>query len=268
MYSNSAIADGFIDPLLLNKQESWGATQQQTNINSDCSTARSPADETITGRILGDFAALPAPRLPNPNISTELTAGNAGALDGAIDGVPITRTAETNPATVEMGSVCDKALHSPSTHHPKVTAAHLASSSLGLGLKTTESHAAVRKRVVEKRGRPRKIPTNPASSTGKLAVLADVRAQRIRDKNRAAADKCRSRRRLEENQLKAKHECIQNLHRNLSASLSDISEEVHVLRNMLLAHDTCDCSLIQDYLKQAASKWVQVKRSTALRVAG
>lgn len=267
MYSNPGTADGFIDPLLLNKQESSGPRLQHTTIDSDCRTARSFANESIPGQVLGNLAAWPAPHHRNPNTLTELTAGNARALDSVLDGGPGTQKAEPIRAAVGLEPVGGKPFHSRSSKHSKETAAQSTSSSLGVGLKTAESHAAVRKMTVKKRGRPRKTSTNDASNRGKSAIAADVRAQRIRDKNRAAADKCRLRRRLEEDGLRAKQECIQELHRNLTTSLSDLSEEVHVLRNMLLAHGTCDCSLIQDYLKRTASKWVQLKRSTALGVA-
>lgn len=266
MNPNSSVVDGFIDPLLLEKQESLSPRQQHTNIDSDYSSS---ANQTISGQIPENVAALSAVPLRSPNVSTELTAYNPRALDRAIEDGLVRQMAEPICAAVDLNSLGNKFLRSPASNHSRGTPAQSISSSMGDGLKTAGPNTAAPRMTIKKRGRPRKILTNATLSTKEPTVAADVRAQRIRDKNRAAADKCRSRRRLEEDRLRARHECIQKQHRNLSVSLSGLSEEVHVLRNMLLAHGTCDCWLIQDYLKRAASKWVtrQLKRSTALSVA-
>ena len=140
--------------------------------------------------------------------------------------------------------------------------------------------------TVKKRGRPRK--TQPAASAATISRVdaktntksrrrtstrsePDAsgsecqKALRVREKNRIAADKCRSRRRQEEDKLKSKHEDLEQEHCRLSGALSELMAETYVLKNMLMEHGSCDCRLIQDYLKESASEWVakKLKSSTS-----
>ncbi|KAL3952776.1 hypothetical protein ACCO45_012719 [Purpureocillium lilacinum] len=126
----------------------------------------------------------------------------------------------------------------------------------------------------KKRGRPRKtqaaastanvdgdINTRTSRLTNARSVAdasggEDPKTVRVREKNRIAADKCRSRRRQEEGKLKSCHEDLEQEHRRLSAALSELMAETFVLKNMLMEHGSCDCRLIQDYLKDSASEWV------------
>ncbi|KAJ6438040.1 bZIP transcription factor domain-containing protein [Purpureocillium lavendulum] len=98
-----------------------------------------------------------------------------------------------------------------------------------------------------------------AASSADVMHFDDPKTMRVRRKNRIAADKCRSRRRLEEDALKSKHECLEKEYRGLSHAAVDLVAEIQVLKNMLLEHGNCDCHLIQDYLKEAASAWVTKK---------
>ncbi|KAL3952846.1 hypothetical protein ACCO45_012789 [Purpureocillium lilacinum] len=138
----------------------------------------------------------------------------------------------------------------------------------------------------KKRGRPRK--TQAAASTANVDGAINTRTSRltnarsvadasggedpktvrVREKNRIAADKCRSRRRQEEDKLKSCHEDLEQEHRRLSAALSELMAETFVLKNMLMEHGSCDCRLIQDYLKDSASEWVAKKLKSSASPAG
>ncbi|PWI65210.1 hypothetical protein PCL_07260 [Purpureocillium lilacinum] len=133
--------------------------------------------------------------------------------------------------------------------------------------------------TIKKRGRPRK--TQPAAvatavskseagtksrrpapgtrSDAEASGAEHAKALRVREKNRIAAYNCRSRRRQEEDKLKAKHEVLEQEHRRLLEALSDQMAETYLLKNMLMAHGSCDCRLIQDYLKESAADWVAKK---------
>ncbi|GJN78634.1 hypothetical protein PLIIFM63780_002143 [Purpureocillium lilacinum] len=95
----------------------------------------------------------------------------------------------------------------------------------------------------KKRGRPRKtqaaastanvdgdINTRTSRLTNARSVAdasggEDPKTVRVREKNRIAADKCRSRRRQEEGKLKSCHEDLEQEHRRLSAALSELMAE-------------------------------------------
>ncbi|KAL3952878.1 hypothetical protein ACCO45_012821 [Purpureocillium lilacinum] len=129
----------------------------------------------------------------------------------------------------------------------------------------------------QKRGRPRK--TRPAANAAAVSKsdagtksrrrastrsdfessgADDPKALRVREKNRVAANKCRSRRRQEEDKLKSKYEDLEQEHRRLLKALLELVAESLLLKNMLTAHGSCDCRLIQDYL-ESASEWVAKK---------
>ncbi len=131
--------------------------------------------------------------------------------------------------------------------------------------------------TIKKRGRPRK--TRPAANAAAVSKsdagtksrrrastrsdfessgADDPKALRVREKNRVAANKCRSRRRQEEDKLKSKYEDLEQEHRRLLKALLELVAESLLLKNMLTAHGSCDCRLIQDYL-ESASEWVAKK---------
>lgn len=57
-------------------------------------------------------------------------------------------------------------------------------------------------------------------------------------------------------------------HRRLLGTLSELMAETFVLKNMLMEHGSCDCRLIQDYLKESASEWVAKKLKTSTSLVG
>lgn len=136
--------------------------------------------------------------------------------------------------------------------------------------------------TAKKRGRPRKAqPSAKAAAISKAdasfrarcrtsskgnAVASgsdDPKALRVRKRNRLAADKCRSRRRQEEDKLKSQHHNLERDHVRLSGAISELKAETYLLKNMLMNHGSCDCRLIQNYLKESASKWVANKRNAS-----
>lgn len=119
--------------------------------------------------------------------------------------------------------------------------------------------AAVSKSEAGTKSRCRPSTRSDAEASG----ANHPKALRVREKNRIAAGKCRSRRRQEEEKLKSKHENLEQEHRRLSEAVSELMAETYLLKNMLMAHGSCDCRLIQDYLKESASDWVAKKLKTS-----
>ncbi|KAM4061178.1 bZIP transcription factor [Hirsutella rhossiliensis] len=85
-----------------------------------------------------------------------------------------------------------------------------------------------------------------------------------REKNRMAADKCRSKKQRDVTQLKSMHETLEARHRQLCSTVSDLVAETHALKNMLMQHGNCDCELIQEYLRESASSWIAKKTGDCL----
>ncbi|GJN76061.1 hypothetical protein PLICBS_010172 [Purpureocillium lilacinum] len=138
----------------------------------------------------------------------------------------------------------------------------------------------------KKRGRPRKTQATAstaivdggintrisrqtsARSAADASGGEDPKAVRVREKNRIAADNCRSRRRQEKDKFKSRHDYLEQEHRRLLGALSELMAETFVLKNMLMEHGSCDCRLIQDYLKESESEWVAKKLKTSISPVG
>ncbi len=61
------------------------------------------------------------------------------------------------------------------------------------------------------------------------------------------------RRQVLEDKLSSKHESLEQEHRGISEALSELIAEACFLKNMFMAHGSCDCQLIQD---ESALDWV------------
>lgn len=73
-----------------------------------------------------------------------------------------------------------------------------------------------------------------------------------RQRNRAAANKCRKKSKVATMQLEAADRVLSEQHSELSATVTGLRDEVLALKNEILLHGNCDCDIIQDYLSHAA----------------
>lgn len=73
-----------------------------------------------------------------------------------------------------------------------------------------------------------------------------------RQRNRAAATKCRAKSKVAVAELEAMERAMSTEHMELSATVMDLREEVLTLKNQLLLHGNCNCEHIQQYLTNAA----------------
>lgn len=79
----------------------------------------------------------------------------------------------------------------------------------------------------------------------------------VREKNRIATTKYRSRQRKAISQLTVQHEGLENTNRKLCATLNDLDAEAYVLKHMMLDHGNYGCELIQRYFRDVAAKVIQ-----------
>lgn len=73
-----------------------------------------------------------------------------------------------------------------------------------------------------------------------------------RQRNRRAATKCREKTKAAVVQLEATEKAVSLEHMELSKTVTELRGEVLALKNQLLLHGTCDCDVIQKYLRNAA----------------
>lgn len=95
---------------------------------------------------------------------------------------------------------------------------------------------------------PQPPPPQPpsSSSTSGSATMSQ------RQRNRAAATKCRKKSKVAIAQLEATDRALSEQHSELSATVTGLRDEVLALKNEILLHGNCDCEIIQSYLTNAA----------------
>lgn len=75
-----------------------------------------------------------------------------------------------------------------------------------------------------------------------------------RTRNRAAANKCRTKTKLAMADLESTERAMSSAHQALAATARGLRDEVLLLKNEVLAHGNCDDTLIQQYLTAQARK--------------
>lgn len=88
--------------------------------------------------------------------------------------------------------------------------------------------------------------TNLADPTT-LLLPKDQRAR-----NRVAANKCRLKTKAAVTRLEEEERAASERHAELSRAVAGLKDEVYVLRNQLLMHTDCDCTMIHKYLANTA----------------
>ncbi|KAH7178999.1 uncharacterized protein B0J16DRAFT_402360 [Fusarium flagelliforme] len=83
------------------------------------------------------------------------------------------------------------------------------------------------------------------------------RYERVLERNRVAAARCRERKRDEQESLETELEEAETRHRELAAYYSVLKDEAFMLKSEILKHGSCGCEMIQRYIKDAAHKAVE-----------
>jgi len=81
--------------------------------------------------------------------------------------------------------------------------------------------------------------------------------KRVQERNRIAADKCRMRKKEELARLQFDEQATEQRHKELSSCMNDLNEEILYLKMQLLQHTSCNCTLIQHYIKNEAQHYIQ-----------
>ena len=84
----------------------------------------------------------------------------------------------------------------------------------------------------------------------------DPRRRRVLERNRVAANKCRLRKRDEASALASQEQSMEDQHRYLSSLSVSLTSEIIHLKNQLLQHTDCNCTLIQRYIAHQAKRSV------------
>lgn len=92
-----------------------------------------------------------------------------------------------------------------------------------------------------------------ASPTTGTNPVASAKQERLRSRNRQAAQKCRQRKQQGIDKLQADEATVEAVHKALAEEASSLRGEVLVLKSMLLQHAGCGVPFIERYIEGAAS---------------
>ncbi|KAH6970204.1 hypothetical protein DER45DRAFT_533808 [Fusarium avenaceum] len=107
-----------------------------------------------------------------------------------------------------------------------------------------------------------KIPvdTHVRGTTNEAATLTSettAYTRKVRERNRRAANKVRYKQREAEKSLESMEKDMGKTHRDLTAHVQELNNEIQRLKLQLLQHTGCDCVLIQEYIACEASRYIQ-----------
>ncbi|KAI2463796.1 hypothetical protein F4781DRAFT_440244 [Annulohypoxylon bovei var. microspora] len=93
------------------------------------------------------------------------------------------------------------------------------------------------------------------SSRSSTKLTSDESGLDKRERNRKAANKCRKKQKLANDELKKKARIMDEQHNYLIVHKASLESEMIELKNELLLHGACGCEPISDYLMQAAKNF-------------
>ncbi|KAK4085102.1 transcriptional regulator family: bZIP [Trichoderma aggressivum f. europaeum] len=213
--------------------------------------------QTTEWDIAEGFLKYPDPSITSPPAES-VTSGSEGSQGAGMiwdyqnDQLP--QGPEYSPSTPATSTTSDNCFSiAPSSLHtfkePSPSASKKQTKTRKASSSSTEEGS------VAKRPRRTKTPQEQEASR-----------QRIREKNRVAADKCRGRQRVAVEKLSSRHDALEEENRQLSQIMKDLVAERIVLKNMLLEHGGCGCELIENYLRDSAVRWVKQVESQSINV--
>ncbi|KAI7885539.1 hypothetical protein K492DRAFT_190927 [Lichtheimia hyalospora FSU 10163] len=84
--------------------------------------------------------------------------------------------------------------------------------------------------------------------------FSDNQRTRVLERNRAAAARCRQRKKQWIEDLKTRHEDLRDRNQRLYHTRTQLQNQVFKLKNELLLHEGCDCQAIQSFIQTSLMK--------------
>ncbi|CAO3680626.1 unnamed protein product [Umbelopsis ramanniana] len=81
----------------------------------------------------------------------------------------------------------------------------------------------------------------------------EIKRLRFLERNRQAALKCRQKKKQWEKELQVRSDEVVKRNKSLRATVQELKEEAILLKNQLLAHSECDCTVIREYIAKSGS---------------
>ena len=85
------------------------------------------------------------------------------------------------------------------------------------------------------------------------------------ERNRQAANRCRTRKREDNEKLKSAEKKMEQQHIRLSSEVEALTTEIYRLKSELLLHSGCNCTLIQSYFENGFQRYIRAMQSESHR---
>ena len=105
--------------------------------------------------------------------------------------------------------------------------------------------------------------SNTTADTDKKQV--DVKRSKFLERNRVAASKCRQKKKEWTQDLENRARELQKNNNSLRMMIESCRQEILFLKGELLKHDSCDCTHIQDFLKNGADSLPDLRDEDAVK---
>lgn len=217
------------------------------------STPERSMAQHATGRTLSTASQRTlAPRPQAPNAESPLTFHGQGGIGvyGTGNG------GKTSNTLLATDSSILPTIHCSSHGNDKVPS------------ETSDSRPKPKKRGRKPKKRPGYDGSDDDEDLDEDGFPKDPRRRRILERNRIAANKCRIRKRDEEEALASREYSVEDQHRHLSNCVDSLKWEIYHLKTQLLRHTDCKCVLIQRYCARQAKRTVDYMTAPALPYLG
>ncbi|KAI9287320.1 hypothetical protein BC943DRAFT_209274 [Umbelopsis sp. AD052] len=153
---------------------------------------------------------------------------------------------------------------SPVSPPTSVSSSDAGSEPFSSPVKPTKSLSASKATVFKSQGPENFEPGTRASKyktlKHKLSIDEDedeedmeIKRLRFLERNRQAALKCRQKKKQWEKELQVRSDEVVKRNKALRATVQELKEEAILLKNQLLAHSECDCTVIREYIAKSGS---------------
>ncbi|KAI8394181.1 uncharacterized protein BYT42DRAFT_33904 [Radiomyces spectabilis] len=126
---------------------------------------------------------------------------------------------------------------------------------------SVSSTSMFRRGSVKRQSESKESSAEPANHSGgrKRRIIfegedAEDERKKFLERNRVAASKCRQKKKKWMQELEQRSEQVANRNKELHDLVSQLREETMYLRNQLLAHGNCDCTVVQSYLRKTSAQ--------------
>ena len=96
------------------------------------------------------------------------------------------------------------------------------------------------------------ISSNASSDKSSTEDISSKRKQSL-ERNRLAAYRCRERKKNEQQRMIDQADFLSVQNESLNIMVNDLRNEVIALRELLLAHDSCNCEGVQSFIQRTSS---------------